>query len=316
LATNLFQQIRKALTTLNPTEVREIAHRPARIVLHATTEQAFLEMERFFVPPDLSERRRAAVLGSLFRAGNPQAPVGPEVEIFEQGLMPSERGFPFYSYDPRDTVLEILDARPELDLALARNFAPFREPVVDRLIHKISSENGWFSVMTALPNMVPSAIMIPWAVGEFASDTAIITANQIRLLFLIAAASGAAVGYQEQKSQIASVIAAAFGWRAIARQAVGKIPMGGGIVPKAAIAYAGTWVVGRSFERFHRIGYGYTEIERKRAFQQAFERGKQVMAQFLRKQKDAPAPASAGSATSPPEYDEEVARQVVLRAKQ
>ncbi len=308
MAGNIFQQIRKALTTLNPAEVRDIAQRPARIVLHATSEQAYLEMERFFVPPELSERRRAAVLGSIFRAGNPQAPAGPEIEIFEQSMMPGEHGFTFYSYDPGDTVLEILDAHPELDIALARNFAPFREPVVDGLIHKISSENGWFSVMTALPNIVPSAIMVPWAVGEFASDTAIITANQIRMLFLISAASGASVGYQEQKSQIASVIAAAFGWRALARQAIGKIPMGGGIVPKAAIAYAGTWVVGRSFERFHRIGYGYTEVERRRAFKQAFERGKEVMATLLRKHKDAPAPAT-------PEYDEEVARQVVVRGK-
>lgn len=308
MAGNIFQQIRKALTTLNPSEVRDIAHRPARIVLHATSEQAFLEMERFFVPPGLSERRRAAVLGSIFRAGNPQAPAGAEIEIFEQSMMPGEKGFAFYSYDPRDTVLEILDRRPELDLALARNFAPFREPVIDGLIHKVSAENGWFSVMTALPNIVPSAIMVPWAVGEFASDTAIITANQIRMLFLIAAASGASVGYQEQKSQIASVIAASFGWRAIARQAVGKIPLGGGIVPKAAIAYAGTWVVGRSFERFHRIGYAYTEIERKRAFKQAFERGKEVMATLMRKHKGATAPAA-------PEYDEEVARQVVLRSE-
>lgn len=306
MAGNIFQQIRKALTTLNPAEVREIAHRPARIVLHASSEQAYLEMERFFLPPELSERRRSLVLGSIFRSGSSAAPAGPEIEIFEQSMMPSEKGFTFYSFDPHQTVLEILDARPELDLALSRNFAPFRSPVIDTIIHKVSGENGWFSVMTALPNVIPSAIMVPWAVGEFASDTAVITANQVRMLFLIAAASGARVGYQEQKSQIASVIAASFGWRALARQAVGKIPMGGGIVPKAAIAYAGTWVVGRSFERFHRVGYAYTEIERKKAFTEAFERGKELLASLLRKQR---APAAKDAA----EYDEDVARKIVVR---
>lgn len=305
---NIFQQIRKALTTLNPAEVREIARRPARIVLHATSEQAYLEMERFFLPPELSPRRRSMVLGSIFRAGDPNAPADAEIEIFEQVLTRPEHGFTFYSYDPRDTVAEILEANPELDLALARNFSPFRDPVIDALIHKISAENGWFSVMTALPNIVPSALIVPWAVGEFASDTAIITANQIRLLFLIAAASGASVGYQEQKSQIASVAAAAFGWRALARQAVGKIPLGGGIIPKAAIAYAGTWVIGRSFERLHRVGYAYTESERNRAFKEAFGRGKDLLNTLLRRHR-------AGTPAASPEYDEEVARKVVLRSE-
>ena len=46
----------------------------------------------------------------------------------------------------------------------------------------------------------------------------------------------------------------AFGWRALARELVGKIPMGGGLIPKAAIAYAGTRVVGLSLERLYRIG--------------------------------------------------------------
>lgn len=307
MAGNIFQQIRKALTTLNPTEVREIAYRPARICLHATTEEAYREMEFYFVPPEFSDRRRSIAQSSIFRANSPAAHAGAEINIFEQSMMPSEKGFTFYTFDPHQTVLEILDARPELDLALSRSFAPFREPVIDGIIHKISGENGWFSVMTALPNIVPSAIMVPWAMGEFASDTAVITANQVRMLFLIAAASGAKIGYQEQKSQIASVIAAGFGWRALARQAVGKIPMGGGIVPKAAIAYAGTWVVGRSFERLHRFGYPYTELERKKAFQEAFERGKEILAGVLRRQN---APAAQAAA----DYDEEIARKVVVRS--
>lgn len=306
LSANFFQQIRKALTTLNPNEVREIAERPARIVLHATSEQAYLEMERFFLPPELSARRRAAVMDHLFRAEDAGRPMHAEIDVFEQSMARPASAFTFYSFDPSQTVEEVLAVHPELDLALARNFAPFRDPVIDGLIHKISGENGWFSVMTALPNIVPSALIIPWAVGEFASDTAVITANQVRMLFLISAASGGSIGYAEQKSQIASVVAAAFGWRALARQAVGKIPLGGGIIPKAAVAYAGTWVIGRSFERLHRVGYGYTEKERKRAFKDAFERGKDVLGSLLKRQQKEGASASAP-------YDEELAGKVVVR---
>ncbi|MCC6263021.1 MAG: hypothetical protein IT169_05535 [Bryobacterales bacterium] len=305
MAGNILSQIRKTLSTLNPSEVREIADRPARIVLHANSEQSYREMESFFVPGTLSERRREKVFASLYRATDPRAPVSAEIEIYEQGIIHSQSGFTFYSYDPAGTVQEILAARPELDLALARTYAPFRAPVVADAVSKISTANGWFSVVTALPNIVPSPLMVPWAVGEFASDTAVLTGNQIRMAFLIAAASGHPVGFQEQRSQIASIIAAAFGWRAIAREAVGKIPFGGGVIPKAAIAYAGTWVIGKSFERFYRMGYGYTERERKSAFKEAFERGKGILSVLLQRHRD--------QAADPHKVDEELARQVVIK---
>ncbi|MDZ7640287.1 MAG: hypothetical protein U5J83_18870 [Bryobacterales bacterium] len=305
MAGHIFSQIRKALSTLNPSEVREIAERPARIVLHANSEQSYREMEAFFAPASLSERRRAGVFASLYRATDPRAPVSAEIDVYEQGIFHSKDGFSFYTYDPEETVSEILAARPELDLALARTYAPFREPVVAKTIGKIATENGWFSVVTALPNIIPNPLMIPWAVGEFASDSAVLTGNQIRMIFLIAAANGHPVGFQEQKSQIASVIAAAFGWRAIARQAVGKIPLGGGVIPKAAIAYAGTWVVGRSFARFYQMGYAYTQSERKRAFKEAFERGKDILATMLRRQRD--------QSSDPQRVDDELASQVVIK---
>ena len=92
-------------------------------------------------------------------------------------------------------------------------------------------------------------IELPWAIGEFASDTAFLTMNQIRMAFLIAAASDRPIGYREQRSEIASIVAGAFGWRALARELVGKVPFGGGLIPKAGIAYAGTFAVGRLPDR-------------------------------------------------------------------
>ena len=94
-------------------------------------------------------------------------------------------------------------------------------------------------------------LALPWAVGEFASDTAFLTMNQIRMAFMLAAANDRTVGYREQKSEIASLFAGAFGWRAIARELIGVIPMGAGIIPKAGIAFAGTFVMGMSLEQFY-----------------------------------------------------------------
>ena len=96
-----------------------------------------------------------------------------------------------------------------------------------------------------------------------------------------AAASDRQVGYNEQKAQIASIIAGAFGWRALARQLVGKIPFGAGLIPKAAVAYAGTYAVGQSLERYYGMGYGFSRAERQLAYHEAFERGKAVVRSLL-----------------------------------
>jgi hypothetical protein len=138
-----------------------------------------------------------------------------------------------------------------------------------------------FCLATALPDIVPSLASIPWAAGEFGSDAAFLTMNQIRMAFQIAAASDRTVGYREQKSEIASIIAGAFGWRALARELVGKVPFGGGLIPKAGIAYAGTFAVGVSLERLYRLGYGFTRTERRAVYEEAYEHGRQIAGMLL-----------------------------------
>ncbi len=107
------------------------------------------------------------------------------------------------------------------------------------------------------------------------------TVNQIRMAFMLAAASDRPLGYREQRSEIASIVAGSFGWRAIARELIGKVPFGGGLIPKAAIAYAGTFAVGLSIERLYRLGYGFTREERRAAYEEAYENGKQIANMLL-----------------------------------
>jgi hypothetical protein len=196
--------------------------------------------------------------------------------------MPRPKGsFVFISRDPEQTVRAILAARDPLAIPLARLLPPFRQPVVDNVIHGVSRENAWFSLATALPDIIPSLISLPWAVGEFASDTAFLTVNQVRMSFLLAAASDRPLGYKEQAAEVGSILAGAFGWRAIARELSGKIPFGGGLIPKAAIAYAGTYVAGRAMERLYREGYTMSRAERTSTYESAFEKGKHIAKELL-----------------------------------
>ncbi len=245
----MLKQLRHALSNLRPEEVRQTADRKLAIGLVSTSAAGYSEMENFLAPRDLSRERRAEILGLLHRAGDPGIPARFDLVLYEHQLPRAENAFTFYAHEPVRTVKEILAQRSELGLPLARHFSPFRRPVVNEVIYSVSKENALFSLATALPNIVPSLVELPWAIGEFASDTAFLTMNQIRMGFLIAAASDGDIGYRAQKAEIVSIITGAFGFRAIARELVGKIPFGGGLIPKAAVAFAGTYVVGLSLER-------------------------------------------------------------------
>ena len=281
-AARVLAGIRAALRNLNPDDVRQSAHLPFSLELHATSARMYEQMENFFRPAGAtSEARQSAAREVVRRAGNDAGAHWPPIRVYEAGMaQDSGPGFVFDTMKPDQVVCDILAARPELRLAMARRRRPFREQVSKDIVYEISKENALFSLATAVPSMIP-LLSLPWALGEFASDTAFLTANQIRMAFMLAAANDRTVGYSEQKAEIGSLFAGAFGWRAIARELSGKIPMGGGLIAKTSISFAGTFVIGASLERLYRVGYGFTPAERGQAYQQALERGKAVAAQLL-----------------------------------
>lgn len=277
MSAGLFSQIKHALKTLKPAEVRAEAERDVRFGLIGSSAEALGDMESFLAPRHLSPQRRAEAVRSISRAGSS----GLDIILCESSLLVPEGAFPFDTTDPQNCVGPILKAHPELMLPLARRFYPFRKQVSYKIVRAVARENALFCLATALPDVVPSLISLPWTIGAYGSDAAFLTMNQMRMAFQLAAASDRAVGYREQRSEIASIAASSFGWRALARELVGKIPLGGGLIPKAAIAWAGTFAVGLSLERLYRLGYGFTRAERAAVYQDAFKHGKEVSRMLL-----------------------------------
>src|SRR5438445_7179878 len=161
---SVFAELRKALSNLRPEEVRHMADRSLAIGLVATSSAGYTAMENFLAPLDLSRERRAEVLTMLHRAGDPGIPERFDLVLYEQQLPRAQNAFTFYSYDPARTVREILEERRELGLPLARHFSPFRRPVINEVMFSVSRENAFFSLATALPNIVPSLVELPWAI--------------------------------------------------------------------------------------------------------------------------------------------------------
>jgi hypothetical protein len=276
MSLNLVKDLKAAYSNLSADVVRRTAEEHLVIGLVAPSEDAYDRMRYFLRPPT-----EGSISARIFRADDSERPANFHLVLYDSAMPCPENAFVFYAADQQRTIREVLDRKSELDLPLARNFEVFREPVIDDIIQRVSKENALFTVASALPNVIPSVLELPWAVGEFATDTAFLTMNQIRMALLMAGACGDPVGYLEQKEQIGLIIGGAFGWRAIARELAGKIPLGGGLIPKGAISFAGTYAVGAALKRYHLSGIKLTLAERRATYLAALEKGREVVSAWI-----------------------------------
>jgi len=273
----MMKQARAAISMLSADEVRQRAEKPVHFGLVADSSGAYAEMEDFLMPGDLPRAERLRTIEKIHRASDPEPPSQVDIVLYEPGLPCPDGAYTYHRGHTEDTVAEILADKDELSMALARQYPAFRQAVIDGIIHEVARENTIFAVTTALPNIVPNFFEVPWLFGEFASDTAFLTANQMRMAFQIAGACGRPVGFTEQKFELMGIAGGAFGWRALARELVSKVPLGGGLIPKGAIAYAGTYLAGKGLEKLH-LGLGRTTgDEQKSLYKRGLERGKQVV---------------------------------------
>ncbi len=281
MGSQVYPQIRSALQNLNPQQVRELADQPVSIGLIASGNAGFVQMEDLLVPRGVSHARRSELAGKLHRVSEAGSPNRFDITLCEDELLCPTGAFRFYASDLRRTVGEVLAARPDLEIALARNFQPFRKPVIARIVRNVAMENAAFALVTAFPDMLSGAIQLPFAAGDFASDAAFMTMNQVRMAFLIAGASDREVGYHEQRVQVAAIVGGALAWRAAARELERHLPFANGLIPKALVAWAGTWVVGAGLERFYRIGAGLTRSERREVYAHALARGREIVGSLV-----------------------------------
>src|SRR5580704_11902797 len=131
---------KSAFSLPSPEEVRARAERPLLVGLVAEGSPAYADIEDFLTPSPVSHEKRMQTMQSVFRACDPGIPQKYDLVLYEQGLPCPESAFTFFREDPRRTVDEILSAREDLSLALARSFYPFRKPVVDRIIASVARE--------------------------------------------------------------------------------------------------------------------------------------------------------------------------------
>lgn len=126
----------------------------------------------------------------------------------------------------------------ERQLAAARRLPGLRTTITRELINSTSFSNASYALASALPEQIP-ILSVPFAVA----DILVLTKNQALLVYKLALAHGAPPEFQARIREVLPVIGGAYLWRQIARTLVGLVPVWG-VVPKVAIAYAGTYATG------------------------------------------------------------------------
>jgi uncharacterized protein (DUF697 family) len=101
----------------------------------------------------------------------------------------------------------------------------------------------------------------------------VLTKNQAMLVYRLALAYGAPPDFQSRIREVIPVIGGAFLWRQAARSLVGLIPVWG-IVPKVAIAYAGTYTTGVVAWRWFESGEIVSTDQMKQITQEAITIGR------------------------------------------
>ena len=158
----------------------------------------------------------------------------------------------------------------ERRLALARQLPAVRDGYIDELVEQTSRANATYAFTAAVAETMPG-LNVPLNLA----DIVILTKNQLVMAYRICLAAGKSGAPQDVIGEVVGVLGSGFLMRQGARSLIGLVPVLG-IVPKVAIAYAGTWAVGRAVSAWAQHGQRITASALKRWQSDAAASGKRV----------------------------------------
>jgi len=159
---------------------------------------------------------------------------------------------------------------PDRRLALARQFPALRPCLFSTLIDETSKANAGYAFSTGIAEMVP-VLGVPMTIG----DMVVLTKNQLLMGYRIALASGRSGRPRDLVMEILGVLGGGLLFRQMARQLVGLVPVVG-IVPKVAVAYGGTWAIGRAVTLWATGGGRLTHERLRQLTREGLRRGRTV----------------------------------------
>jgi uncharacterized protein (DUF697 family) len=171
----------------------------------------------------------------------------------------------------RDLAASLLNAvSQDWRLALARQLPAMREPVIAALVEETAQANASYSLATGLAEVVP-VLTVPMNLG----DMVVLTKNQLVMSYRIALACGRDGDPRHLIPEILGVLGGGLLFRQVARQLVGFVPVLG-LVPKVAIAYGGTYAIGRAIAAWALEGREISSEALQRYSREGLARGREL----------------------------------------
>ncbi len=164
---------------------------------------------------------------------------------------------------------------PDDDISLGYRFPALRPWLVRRLVQQTSMANATYAATTGLAEIVP-VLLLPGNVADFF----VLTKNQSIMAYKIALLMGNDVGVQETAGELAGVFGSGFLWRESARRLVGLVP-GWGLLPKVAVAYAGTYIVGEAAYYWYAWHERMSADQLRNVYRKALDDGRQKAAELV-----------------------------------
>jgi uncharacterized protein (DUF697 family) len=175
---------------------------------------------------------------------------------------------PAIEFEPLRTRLlpHLIDVCKGVEIAVGRRLPMLRTTVAAKLTRDAALNALKVSGASALIDNVP---VIGAFLGAFVSagDMMAITGIQMMLMLQIRATFGKDPNVAEMW-ELLPIVGGGFGWRALARELSGFIPVGG-ILIKSAIAYAGTVVVGEGATFYELHGRHMAGVDAARVYEDA-----------------------------------------------
>lgn len=303
----LFNLIRE----INLKSIQENAEMPVRIAVTGEAELAGRLARELGAAPwvnvvaSSSERRPGDVLVRVSQDAPPAEPLpagGLEVVVGDVDTrIPDRIVLPNLDADTLQSLLApaLIDKAADTQrLSLARHVPVLRNAYARTLIEQTSRTNAVYAASTGVAQIVP-ILSLPLNMA----DLVVLTKNQLLMAYKLALAEGKKGKPEELMKEILSVVGGGFLFRQVARELVGLVPVWG-IVPKIAVSYAGTWVIGQTVHLWAAEGETATLKEMRRYYAEALEQGRKLAGDLAKRVRSRGARREKTPEQLPPSADE------------
>lgn len=149
---------------------------------------------------------------------------------------------------------QILSNHLDLQYALSYNFPIFRPKHANRAINNTAFQNAAWAILTGVPSTVPGPHRLISAPFEGISDFAVMTLNEMKLMFEIVGLSGYRVVPIQRLVEIGFILSMATVAEVFAANLFARVSAGGALIAKGAVAYAFTWAIGEGIYYYVNAG--------------------------------------------------------------